>query len=72
MEKLKISSRLPSNYLDNKDLVMDEDLINNQLCSNCIHFKYNFCDLWDAPVKQSGWCESWEGSARKGKVNGIQ
>ena len=51
---------------------MDKDLINNQLCSNCIHFKYNFCHLWDSTVKEGGWCESWEGSARKGKINGIQ
>ena len=61
LESLTISTKLPSDYMNNKDYLIEDELkIKNTICGNCDYFHHNYCDLWDSPVNQKGWCESWK------------
>ena len=62
-DKLKISSNLPSNYVNDINLLINDDMLEideNKKCSTCSYFQYNYCNLWKGSVRARGWCESWK------------
>ena len=65
------SSKLPENYIESTRgyIGLDENsnpIRNiNEICKTCFHWKNNYCDHWDAPVKSYGWCKKWKARGRR-------
>ena len=50
-----INEDLPESYID-----YSEKLEMHQFCQTCSYWKNKYCELWQAPIQNKGWCKSWQ------------